>query len=1157
MGKPYRIELYDSSGNLYKVEINKWEKTDLGGGANYVYQTSKTEMVYDGNSSHKDRAETYSYDLTNGNLLQKKEWGEVNASTDGSFSDIGSDIRTTNLSYSTNSIVSLPKSQLITDQNNNKVAESRYYYDNLPFGQVDKGNLTKEEKWQDGSNYVNTQKQYNSYGLVTSETDANGNTTNYTYDSYNLYPTTITNALSQSTQYQYDYSLGKPKQIIDANNYTYQTIYDGLDRVIAEKQPDIVNPGNLVNKATYTYTNLAVGTKTEENNYLDDSNIVKSYTYTDGLNRVIQKRQEIENADEYLVVDYVYNNLGQLEKESLPYLSLGVDRTSATTNSNLYNNYNYDPVGRIISIANVSGTTSNVYDDNKTTIIDANGKSKNLYTDVYGNLIKVEEINGTEVYTTQYGYDSNNNLIKITDALSNIRNFEYNGLGQRVLAEDLHHPSDSTYGVYYYSYDNNGNLNRKIDPRDIKTIYSYDALNRLSSENYIIDKATDFGPVYTYDNCLNGVGRLCSIVSPSLTESKEYNALGQISQEVKNIDNGDYQNNYSYDRQENLISIINPDNSETKYEYNNGGVIEKILYRKDQTSNFSEIISDIDYSPNGQMSDLYFNNGAITHNTYDPNNLYRLSTKTTIVSGKDNLQNLNYSYDNVGNITQIVDSSDTNTNKTINFTYDDLYRLIFVQAINTANNQDYNRTYGYNAIGNIMIKSDQGEYVYSNDGYANPHAVTAIGNGPSATEEVSMSNIPSTFNYDHNGNLISDLTWNYAWDYNNRLIKATNDEHTAIGYSYDSQGNRIKLDNESEVTIFPNKYYNIKTRENVATKQIFINDQLIATVENNNTYFVHNDHLGGTNVVTDSNGEMVQTIDYYPFGAIRFDNQPGDFNQKRKYTGHEYDQETDLNYMGARYQSGQIGRFISVDPASQNNPEKFLSDPQQLNMYSYARNNPLYYVDPTGMYNIETGQVEKGDTQDSIVNKINQAFNINTDWATVQDVSFYKDRFQDKTLDQICGQTLYIGQNITTDITKKLDNLNQSRANLANLLGKGSLLLFVPNAPWDMKNSSDPILGGGESRVYKSYVYNGELIRYDAPGNINYGSVAKSLGLSNNVIRGGAQGAQFLADGFGGDGWSWKDNGGDSAYVQTGINNHKSKGIFSRTFGRVFNNLFK
>ena len=71
---------------------------------------------------------------------------------------------------------------------------------------------------------------------------------------------------------------------------------------------------------------------------------------------------------------------------------------------------------------------------------------------------------------------------------------------------------------------------------------------------------------------------------------------------------------------------------------------------------------------------------------------------------------------------------------------------------------------------------------------------------------------------------------------------------------------------------------------------------------------------------------------------------------QRIYTGHEYDREVGLNYMRARYQDPSRGQFLSQDPAARENPNQFLADPQQLNSYSYARNNPITQKDPDGRF---------------------------------------------------------------------------------------------------------------------------------------------------------------------------------------------------------------
>ena len=122
------------------------------------------------------------------------------------------------------------------------------------------------------------------------------------------------------------------------------------------------------------------------------------------------------------------------------------------------------------------------------------------------------------------------------------------------------------------------------------------------------------------------------------------------------------------------------------------------------------------------------------------------------------------------------------------------------------------------------------------------------------------------------------------------------------------------------------------------------------------TYFSHTDHLGGGNILTDINAEQVQTLDYYPFGEVRVDEQYQDFDETKKFTGHELDDSTGLIYAQARYYDPEIGRFISEDPLGWRQGElmeRFSGMPQAFNAYSYTVNNPIILVDPQGEW-VET-----------------------------------------------------------------------------------------------------------------------------------------------------------------------------------------------------------
>jgi len=969
IGKMYRQEVYNLNGNLFSKMISKWDKTDLGNNRNFVKLIRTVQAVYDGNTSHKDSAETYDYNNTTGNKINVTQWGEVSAADNGDFTDLGTDKFTNEISYATgssNNVIGLPATEITNDQNDTKIKESRYYYDNLPLGQVSIGNQTKQEEARGGFYYISIQKDYNSYGLVTIETDPLGRETNYTYDTYNLYPVTVTNPANQTNSFSYDYSSGKVTSSVDVNGKMFSTYYDGLDRPVTEMQPDPNALNSSVVKSTYEYTDISNANRVKQSNYLDVNNIIDSYTYFDGLGRKVQERREAENTGEFNVRDFIYTQNDLLLKESLPYFSSGSARTVATTTLALYTIYNYDAMKRVISAQSVVGTTTNNYDDWTTTVTDAKGKVKNLYKDAYGNLVQVDEHNGSSVYSTYYQWNNLKKLTKITDALGNVRNFIYDGLGRVLAAEDLHAVSDSTFGIWYYAYDDASNLTSKTAPNTKVTAYTYDNLNRALTEDAVGTNGVEV--TYTYDNCQLGIGRLCSVVNSTVRSLMSYNSLGQLTQEVKRIGKINYPTQYDYDRQGNQILIISPDDSQVVYNYNAAGLVDSVQRKEATDSGLINVISNIDYNSVGLLGTIVYGNGVVTTNTYDSNELYRLRHKVTVADNQ-NVQDLTYTYDPVGNITQIVDVSSTQTAKTTDYTYDDLHRLLSATISNSAaqnvdgvDNQNQVQTFTYDAIGNILTKSDVGTYSYNgNQGnsYANPHAVTTAGN--------------KDYTYDENGN-VTDITSmtvaeskSFLWDYGNRLVTAVVNG-AASSYAYDASGQRIKEVTPTDTTLYPTKEYS--TDSTGAEKHIFLGDTAITTVKGSGeiaaVYNIHADHLTGSNVITDASQKVDELTDYYSFGTIRIDQQNSKQNEKRKFTGHEYDTETGLTYANARYYDAHLGRFLSQDPVTQmlgsvsdieaqtQLPfEAYLSNPQNFNSYTYAINNPLKYNDPTGGFRQE------------------------------------------------------------------------------------------------------------------------------------------------------------------------------------------------------------
>ena len=112
-------------------------------------------------------------------------------------------------------------------------------------------------------------------------------------------------------------------------------------------------------------------------------------------------------------------------------------------------------------------------------------------------------------------------------------------------------------------------------------------------------------------------------------------------------------------------------------------------------------------------------------------------------------------------------------------------------------------------------------------------------------------------------------------------------------------------------------------------------------------------------MVTNASGTLTETLDYYPYGGVRLDTVVGpSTGVARKYIGQQYDAATALNYLNARYQNPAQGQFITQDPVFLGSPKKQdLQNPQGLNAYAYALDDPVSNEDPSGRESVQ--QIEQ------------------------------------------------------------------------------------------------------------------------------------------------------------------------------------------------------
>lgn len=107
-------------------------------------------------------------------------------------------------------------------------------------------------------------------------------------------------------------------------------------------------------------------------------------------------------------------------------------------------------------------------------------------------------------------------------------------------------------------------------------------------------------------------------------------------------------------------------------------------------------------------------------------------------------------------------------------------------------------------------------------------------------------------------------------------------------------------------------------------------------------FYYHLDAIGSVRAITDPNGQLVELRDFLPFGEPWPPSAPN--SDPRQFTGQEHDIATGFDYFGARHYASLNGRFTGADDPGYANP----FDPQSLNLYAYAYNNPLRFVDSTG-----------------------------------------------------------------------------------------------------------------------------------------------------------------------------------------------------------------
>jgi RHS repeat-associated protein len=387
---------------------------------------------------------------------------------------------------------------------------------------------------------VTTATHYDMAGNAVSATDANGNTSNFSYaDKFSddvprntyAYPTATTSAAPNAgavpnpaggpdfaagtfgstsglTSYSsYDYSTGLVTSTIDANSQTTTFDYtDPLNRLKSVTRPD----GGTTTYAYGRYDNAGrvsdyVGTTTA----LDSSRSIVSYQYFDGLGRPDRSflYENQEAAKPWLTTDTEYDAMGRVKRASQPYRSTGSGQ--ATFSGGRWAETSYDALSRVVAVTTRpdGAHVDTAYAGNAVTVTDQAGRRRRSVADALGRLVRVDEpdalggnlddAQGNPVQPTSYGYDALGNLLGVTQDVQT-RTFVYDSLSR------LRSAKNPESGTVSYTYDDNGNLKTKTDARGVVAAYTYDHLNRNILISY-----TDGTPGVkrVYDTAENGKGR--------------------------------------------------------------------------------------------------------------------------------------------------------------------------------------------------------------------------------------------------------------------------------------------------------------------------------------------------------------------------------------------------------------------------------------------------------------------------------------------------------------------------------------------------------------------------------------------------------------------------------------------------------------------------
>ena len=741
--------------------------------------------------------------------------------------------------------------------------------------------------------------------------------------------------------------------------------YEFADRLLGEWRPD----GGYFYHVYYDSL-LGVGTfqKTDEVN--GQAQVRYKLQLFDGAGRVIKRSNDHPDGivGKYSAQQLVYDQLGrELDVSKV----IAVDGVWAPVDGDswTFSHLSYDELSRLKLLTHADSNTRS-YDYSgcgcagsaTTTVVDEMGHRTISQTDFLGRLSEAIEYSpyyADNVYSKAvYVYDALDRVVAIHHSSSGgvatqSRSFAYDGYGrvqQEVTPEG---------GTVSFTYKPNDLVETSANQRGMVTTHAYNTRNLVTGISY--NDGTTPAVSFSYDD----FGARQTMTDGEGATSYTYNAFRQLASETRTftgLPGKSFTLGYQYNsvNQPKRITTSVSDGSFTKnvnYAYNPTGALSGIgtnLIGSDPNAT-TNVASQLTYRGFGGLRQMTYGNGRRLRMGYSSSRQQLTSMIVDRTNGTDQIVNHAYEYGvydseldvwrNNGRIRKIWDYVDTAFN--VEYSYDDYDRL--TGALSSA----YARGYSYNPWGNLR-------QVWGWGGEASSYTLNYASNGSGAPATNRILNVNGTIPVAHDaaGNLTQEGSTTYSYDAANRLKEVGTGGQNI--YGYDGDGNRVRKVSNGTNPLFMLRSSVLgqvvleMTETNVAVRvYIYAGGKQIALKgPDANFYWTHWDHLGSTHKMTRGDGSVAYRAEYDPHGQriLEWSDIGVTTLNSHKFTGHEWDWATNLEYANARMYSHNRARFMQPYPIGLKGAS--LSNPQTLNRYAYVNNDPVNYLDPDGKFGI-------------------------------------------------------------------------------------------------------------------------------------------------------------------------------------------------------------